>query len=49
MICDVRKHFASLKANIFRALSTVEAVLLIHTAVTFSLSEVSSEAEVPVL
>lgn len=37
--CEVRKHFTSLKANILTAVSAGEAARLIHTAVTFSLSE----------
>lgn len=37
--CEVRKDFTSLKANILTAVLAVEAVGLIHTAVTFSLSE----------
>lgn len=37
--CEVRKHFTSLKANILTAVLAAEAARLIHTAVTFSLSE----------
>lgn len=37
--CEVRKDFTSLKANILTAVSAVEAAKLIHTAITFSLSE----------